>query len=189
MLGLMPPASAAGRPGPGRNAAAAARPAPSAGAPAPAPAAPPVSSGGGGGSGSGSGWVRPSGGGISSGYGYRVNPVSGQWKLHDGVDLAPGCSTPIYAAASGTVNYAGAYGGYGNYVRIAHGGGLSTAYGHIVNGGIKVRNGQSVVAGQLIALVGSTGNSTGCHLHFETRINGNSTDPVPFMAARGVGLG
>lgn len=100
----------------------------------------------------------------------------------------PGCSTPIYAASSGTVSYAGYYGGYGNYVRISHGGGVSTAYGHIVNGGIRVANGQSVVAGQLIALVGSTGNSTGCHLHFETRINGNSTDPVPFMSARGISL-
>ena len=73
-------------------------------------------------------------------------------------------------------------------VQVSHGGGVSTAYGHIVNGGIKVSRGQSVVAGQLIALVGSTGNSTGCHLHFETRINGGSTDPVPFMSARGVSL-
>nr|WP_254281027.1 M23 family metallopeptidase [Frigoribacterium sp. VKM Ac-2836] len=108
--------------------------------------------------------------------------------MHDGIDLAPGCNSPIYAATSGTVTFAGQASGYGNYVQVSHGGGVSTAYGHIVNGGIKVSRGQSVVAGQLIALVGSTGNSTGCHLHFETRVGGASTNPVPFMAARGVRL-
>jgi len=108
--------------------------------------------------------------------------------MHDGIDLAPGCNSPIYAATSGTVTFAGLTGGYGNYIQISHGGGVSTAYGHIVNGGIKVSRGQRVVAGQLIALVGSTGNSTGCHLHFETRVGGASTNPVPFMSARGVRL-
>ncbi len=166
-------------------AAAAAAARPSTPAPAPAP-----SGGGssGGGASTGSGWVRPSAGYMSSGYGMRVNPVTGVYRMHDGIDLAPGCNSPIYAATSGTVTFAGLTGGYGNYVQISHGGGVSTAYGHIVNGGIKVSRGQSVVAGQLIALVGSTGNSTGCHLHFETRVNGASTNPVPFMAARGVGL-
>jgi murein DD-endopeptidase MepM/ murein hydrolase activator NlpD len=166
-------------------AAAAAAARPSNPAPAPAP-----SGGGssGGGASTGSGWVRPSAGYMSSGYGMRVNPVTGVYRMHDGIDLAPGCGSPIYAATSGTVTFAGLTGGYGNYVQISHGGGVSTAYGHIVNGGIKVSRGQSVVAGQLIALVGSTGNSTGCHLHFETRVNGASTNPVPFMAARGVRL-
>ena len=166
-------------------AAAAAAARPSNPAPAPAP-----SGGGssGGGASTGSGWVRPSAGYMSSGYGMRVNPVTGVYRMHDGIDLAPGCNSPIYAATSGTVTFAGLTGGYGNYIQISHGGGVSTAYGHIVNGGIKVSRGQSVVAGQLIALVGSTGNSTGCHLHFETRVNGASTNPVPFMAARGVGL-
>jgi len=169
-----------------RAAAAAARPStPS--APAPAPSAGGGSSGGGGAS-SGSGWVRPSAGYMSSGYGMRVNPVTGVYRMHDGIDLAPGCNSPIYAATSGTVTFAGLTGGYGNYIQVSHGGGVSTAYGHIVNGGIKVSRGQSVVAGQLIALVGSTGNSTGCHLHFETRVGGASTNPVPFMAARGVRL-
>jgi len=166
-------------------AAAAARPStPS--APAPAPSA--GGSSGGGGASSGSGWVRPSAGYMSSGYGMRVNPVTGVYRMHDGIDLAPGCNSPIYAATSGTVTFAGLTGGYGNYIQVSHGGGVSTAYGHIVNGGIKVSRGQSVVAGQLIALVGSTGNSTGCHLHFETRVGGASTNPVPFMAARGVRL-
>ncbi|WP_396599153.1 peptidoglycan DD-metalloendopeptidase family protein [Frigoribacterium sp. R86507] len=167
-------------------AAAAARPStPS--APAPAPSTGGGSSGGGGAS-TGSGWVRPSAGYMSSGYGMRVNPVTGVYRMHDGIDLAPGCNSPIYAATSGTVTFAGQASGYGNYIQVSHGGGVSTAYGHIVNGGIKVSRGQSVVAGQLIALVGSTGNSTGCHLHFETRVGGASTNPVPFMSARGVRL-
>ena len=171
-------------------AAAAAAPRPS--APAPAPVAP--RPGGGGGAVApppapgGSGWVRPSAGVISSGYGYRIHPITGARKLHDGTDIAASCGTPIYAAASGTVTFAAYAGGYGNYVTISHGAGVSTGYGHILNGGFRVGRGQQVQAGQLIALVGSTGGSTGCHNHFEVRINGASTDPVPFMAARGIRL-
>jgi murein DD-endopeptidase MepM/ murein hydrolase activator NlpD len=141
------------------------------------------------GNGSSSGWVRPAGGHISSGYGYRINPVTGKYALHAGTDLAAGCNSPIYAARSGTVSYAGWYGGYGNFILINHGGGLSTGYGHIVDGGILVHVGQQVSAGQQIARVGSTGQSTGCHLHFETRPGGTAVDAVPFMAARGVRLG
>lgn len=140
------------------------------------------------GAGSGSGWVRPAGGWITSGYGVRVNPVSGVVRMHDGIDLGSGCSTAIVAASSGTVDYVGPYGGYGNYVRIDHGNGVKTAYGHIVNGGFRVSPGQQVAAGTLIALVGSTGNSTGCHLHFETHVGGGTVDPVSFMGARGVGF-
>ena len=142
--------------------------------------------GGGVGSGSGTGWVRPGGGYVISPYGYRIHPITGVGTMHDGLDLTSGCSTAIVAASAGTVEYAGWYGGYGNYVRINHGGGVATAYGHIVNGGFRVTPGQRVSAGQLIALVGSTGNSTGCHLHYEVHINGATTDPAPFMAARGV---
>jgi murein DD-endopeptidase MepM/ murein hydrolase activator NlpD len=141
------------------------------------------------GGGNGSGWARPAGGPISSGYGYRINPVTGEWALHAGTDLAAGCNSPIYAASSGTVSFASWNGGYGNFILINHGGGLSTGYGHIVNGGTLVSVGQSVSAGQQIARVGSTGNSTGCHLHFETRPGGVAVDAVPFMAARGVRLG
>lgn len=141
------------------------------------------------GSGNGSGWVRPAGGHISSGYGYRINPVTGKYALHAGTDLAAGCNSPIYAASSGTVSYASWNGGYGNFILINHGGGLSTGYGHIVDGGILVHVGQQVSAGQQIARVGSTGQSTGCHLHFETRPGGTAVDAVPFMAARGVRLG
>ncbi|MBF4605150.1 peptidoglycan DD-metalloendopeptidase family protein [Curtobacterium sp. VKM Ac-2884] len=143
-------------------------------------------SGGSAGSGGGQGWVRPASGYVISPYGYRVHPITGIVTKHDGTDLASGCSTPIVAASAGTIDYVGWYGGYGNYVRINHGNGVKTAYGHIVNGGFRVSPGQQVSAGQLIALVGSTGASTGCHSHVEVHINGATTDPVPFMSARGV---
>ncbi|WP_242089900.1 M23 family metallopeptidase [Curtobacterium sp. DN_7.5] len=142
----------------------------------------------GGGSPNASGWVRPAGGYQTSGFGMRVDPYTHAVALHAGVDLAPACYAPIYAAHDGTVVFAGNGGGYGNEVVLDNGGGISTAYGHIVDGGILVANGQHVSAGQQIAKIGSTGWSTGCHLHFETRINGAATDPVPFMAARGISV-
>ncbi|CAN5405009.1 hypothetical protein BH10ACT4_BH10ACT4_09170 [soil metagenome] len=139
---------------------------------------------------SSAGWARPAGGHISSPYGYRIDPYNGAYALHEGTDLAAGCGSPIYAAHSGTVVLAGPYGGYGNYIRIRNDGDGSyeTAYGHIVNGGILVRIGQSVQVGQNIARVGSTGMSTGCHLHFEIHHNGGTQDPVPFMRSMGVEL-
>jgi len=136
------------------------------------------------------GWARPAGGHISSPYGYRIDPYNGAYALHAGTDLAAGCGTPIYAAHSGTVVLAGPYGGYGNYIRIQNDGDGSyeTAYGHIVNGGILVGIGQTVQVGQNIARVGSTGMSTGCHLHFEIHHNGGTQDPVPFIRSMGVEL-
>ncbi len=134
------------------------------------------------------GWARPAAGHITSGYGYRVAPVSGVNPFHSGVDLGAGCNTSIHAAQSGTVVYAGYYGTYGNFVIIDHGEGISTAYAHIVSGGILVSYGQTVTVGQTIARVGSTGASTGCHLHFEVRIGSSRTNPVPFMAARGISI-
>ena len=157
-----------------------------------AAAHPPTSTrpaGNGGTSASPSGWVRPSGGHISSPYGWRVNPYSGVHALHGGTDLAAGCNAPIVAAHSGRVIYAGYNGGYGNFILLDNGDGISTGYGHIVTGGIYVSAGEQVSAGQQIASVGSTGNSTGCHLHFEVRPNGTAIDPAPFMAARGAPLG
>lgn len=142
----------------------------------------------GGGAPSAAGWVRPSGGHITSNFGIRVNPVDHVTRPHTGTDLGAGCNAPIFAAAAGTVIFAGYSGGYGNMIIINHGGGLTTGYGHIVNGGMLVRSGQAVGAGQQIAKVGSTGNSTGCHLHFETRPGGTAVDPVKFMSARGVQL-
>ncbi|HRN28196.1 MAG TPA: peptidoglycan DD-metalloendopeptidase family protein [Terrimesophilobacter sp.] len=132
------------------------------------------------------GWARPSGGNISSNFGPRA--CNGCSTFHLGVDLAPGCNAPIYAAAPGTVVYAGWFSGYGNHIKIDHGNGLTTSYSHIVNGGIGVSYGQHVAPGQNIARVGNTGQSFGCHLHFEVRINNSATDPVPFLRAKGVSI-
>ena len=94
--------------------------------------------------------------------------------MHEGIDIGVPCGTPIHAAASGTVIYSGWMDGYGNFVVIDHGNGLATAYGH--QSAIYVSGG-SVSQGQSIGAVGSTGNSTGCHLHFEVRVNGTPVDP------------
>jgi len=152
--------------------------------------------GGGGGSGGGgavvgSGWARPSSGVRTSGYGSRTVQCGTSYcssGYHYGVDLAAGCGAGIYAAASGTVVYSGENGGYGNYIKIDHGGGIGTGYGHIRPGGLFVGRGQWVNAGQLIASEGRTGNSFGCHLHFETYVYGSPVNPVPFMGARGVSV-
>ncbi|MDL9978240.1 M23 family metallopeptidase [Microbacterium sp. ASV49] len=138
-----------------------------------------------------SGWCRPTGGPETSGFGPRSVQCGNGYcatSYHYGVDLAPGCGYPIVAAASGTVVYAGDNGGYGNYVQIDHGGGIETGYGHIVNGGIQVRYGQRVSVGQVIAYVGNTGHSFGCHLHYEVHVNGRPVNPVPFMRDRGISV-
>lgn len=157
-----------------------------------AAAAAAASGGGGGGGGGGSvgsdGWVRPHGGYRSSGYGPRVRPCSTCSAFHYGVDLANGCGAAIYAAHAGTVDAAFYNGGYGNYIRIQHGGGVGTGYGHIRPGGFAVSAGQQVSAGQVIAYAGTTGASTGCHLHFEVYINGKTTNPIDFLAARGISV-
>ncbi len=152
------------------------------------------SGGGGGGSASGAGqvingWSNPLNGPITSNFGNRVHPVFGYVALHAGVDIGAPCGRQMFAASSGTVTYAGWNGGFGNFVRIDHGDGLTTSYAHIQQGGILVANGQFVNAGQLIALVGTTGNSSGCHLHLETRTFGNAFDPVPFLRSKGVSIG
>lgn len=135
------------------------------------------------------GWAKVAGGYISSPFGYRTHPIYHTVRLHAGVDLAPGCNAPIYAAHEGRVIYAGPNGTFGNYVKIDHGNGWTTGYAHIVNGGIRVHVGDNVSAGTRIASVGSTGASTGCHLHYEVRHHGVAQDPVPFMRDRGVRLG
>jgi len=135
------------------------------------------------------GWARPSSGYVSSSFGMRFHPIYKVWKLHSGTDLAgDGCGAPIYAAHSGTVVYAGPNGDLGNFIQIDHGDGTSSGYAHIMPGGIHVFIGQTVDPGQPIAQIGTTGGSTGCHLHFIIRINGQLTDPVPFMSARGITL-
>ncbi|MFD5224419.1 peptidoglycan DD-metalloendopeptidase family protein [Microbacterium sp. NPDC058342] len=141
--------------------------------------------GGGGGSGSGS-WRRPHGGFISSYYGWRPVTCSGGKcgsRLHGGLDFAAGCGAPIFAAASGRVDFAGYNGGFGNFIRIQHGGGIATGYAH--QSRFAVRYGQHVSAGQVIGYSGNTGNSLGCHLHFEVYINGGRTNPYSFLSARG----
>lgn len=118
---------------------------------------------------------------ISSNYGTRIHPITGVRKKHTGVDMAAPQGTDIHAAEGGIVIVAEWWSGYGNTVIIDHGGDVWTLYGHIRNGGIKVEKGQQVKKGEKIAEVGSTGNSTGPHLHFEVRINGNPVDPMPYL--------
>ncbi|MDQ1530181.1 MAG: hypothetical protein QOE37_286 [Microbacteriaceae bacterium] len=133
-------------------------------------------------------WVLPAIGDLRDRFGPRpVQPVAGVNLFHRGQDIGAHCGAPIRAASGGRVVQAGWFGTYGNWVRIAHGNGIETGYAHATT--ILVSVGQTVRAGQQIAVVGSTGASTGCHLHFETHINGTAVDPVPFMAARGVHLG
>ncbi|GAB2829894.1 hypothetical protein GCM10027022_21180 [Alpinimonas psychrophila] len=140
------------------------------------------------------GWTNPVPNAyISDTYGPRTNfyipGVGWTGSFHNATDLAAGCGSPVYAASSGTVTYAGGASGYGNLLVINHGGGVSSAYGHLQTGGFAVSTGQWVTVGQLVARVGATGLATGCHTHFEIRIGGGTTDPQPFMSDRGVWLG
>ena len=139
-----------------------------------------------------SGWAKPAWGRITSGYGARGSICSGGGcsnSFHYAVDLGTGCSAPIYAANSGVVRFAGWSGTYGNYVQIDHGGGVWTGYAHIRPGGTFVGAGQWVDSGENIASSGTTGASTGCHLHFEVYVGGSRINPIPFMADRGVYFG
>ncbi len=126
-------------------------------------------------------WPVP-GGRLTSGYGPRTHPIFGTQRFHHGIDISRGDGA-IVAAGDGTVVRAdyGWNGGYGNLIVIDHGDGLTTLYAHILAGGIHVSRGQQVAKGQEIALVGSTGYSTGPHLHFEVRVNGASTDPMSYL--------
>lgn len=137
-----------------------------------------------------SGWAKPAIGVITAGYGFRNDPAAGgAWRLHTGTDLAAGCNIPIYAAHTGTVVYAGWNGTLGNWILIDDGDGFSTGYGHIVNGGLLVRLGEKVGVGTNIARTGMTGGATGCHLHFEVRVNGVPVNAEPFMRSKGIVLG
>ena len=122
------------------------------------------------------GLIAPVPGAISSRYGMRRHPILGYRRMHSGVDFRGRTGTPVYAATDGTVNFSGRNGGYGNFVRIRHAGGLATGYAHLSR--IAVRNGQSVERGQVIGYVGSTGLSTGPHLHYEMYRNGQKIDPL-----------
>ena len=136
-----------------------------------------------------SGWTRPASGYASpDSFGPRVPPVPGASSQHAGVDIGAGCNAGIFAATAGTVTYAGYNGGYGYFIEINHGNGITSRYGHIVAGGLRVHNGQSVGPGMLIALVGTTGASSGCHLHFEIRLGGNAVNPVYYLRNQGVNI-
>lgn len=118
---------------------------------------------------------------LSSRFGYRVDPLRGGRAMHDGVDIPGPLGSPVRAADSGTVQFAGVAGGYGNMVEIAHPGGLATRYGHLLR--MLVRPGAHVEQGEVIALMGSTGRSTGSHLHFEVRAHGQAIDPLSVLGA------
>ncbi len=124
-------------------------------------------------------WPTPGNTNSSSAYGWRVHPIYGTQKFHKGEDIPAPSGAPIVAAASGTVVSAGWAQGYGNYTVIDHGNGVRTAYGH--QSAIGVQPGQQVQAGQQIGRVGSTGNSTGPHLHFEVYVNGETQNPMSYF--------
>lgn len=121
----------------------------------------------------------PTAGRVTSRFGSRLHPVLGYRRFHAGIDFGASYGTGIVAADSGKVIFSGWYGGYGNSVIIDHGGGLTTLYAHASR--LNVREGQTVSKGQSIAAVGSTGLSTGPHLHFEVRRNGSPIDPMGFL--------
>ena len=123
--------------------------------------------------------IWPISGEVTSGFGWRNPPLEGGSELHQGMDIANSMGTPVVATADGEVVQSGASGGYGNVVQIDHGDGISTIYGH--NSRIIVNVGQSVRKGQVISYVGSTGISTGPHVHYEVRVNGTAVDPISFL--------
>lgn len=124
-------------------------------------------------------YIKPVSGRISSPYGYRTHPIFRRRKFHTGVDIAGRNRSPIRASNSGKVIYSGWYGGYGRVVIIDHGKSMSTLYAHMSS--IKVSKGQKVTKGQTVGYEGSTGYSTGPHLHFEVRKNGKHTNPMSYI--------
>jgi len=116
---------------------------------------------------------------ISSGFGVRRDPFTGRAAMHSGLDFKAGYGSPIYAAAKGTVSFVGRKSGYGNCVEISHGNGLVTRYGHM--SAFRAKVGQEVAPGDIIGAIGSSGRSTGPHLHFEVRVNDRAVNPRPFL--------
>jgi murein DD-endopeptidase MepM/ murein hydrolase activator NlpD len=122
---------------------------------------------------------------ITSGFGGRNHPILGITKMHTGVDWGSGMGTPVFAAGNGTIEKAGWEGGYGKYIRIRHANGYETAYGHMSAFARNMEPGTKVRQGQVIGYVGSTGLSTGAHLHYEILINGRFVDPMKVKLPRG----
>ena len=123
--------------------------------------------------------IWPTQGWVTSGFGYRIYPFTGEKKMHDGIDIANAIGTPIIAPADGIVTYVGTEGTYGKLLLINHGYGLVTCYGHCSK--IFVKPGQKVKRGEQIATVGNTGISTGPHLHYEVRVNEVPVDPKNYL--------
>src|SRR5450759_3425896 len=126
---------------------------------------------------------------LTSGYGMRFHAIDHQWKLHTGQDLVSQPSAgPVVAATSGKVLSAGALAGYGNAVGLQHASGVRTLYGHLASIDTKIAPGAAVATGQVLGIEGSTGASTGNHLHFEVIVGAKPIDPVPFMLNHGAPL-
>lgn len=125
---------------------------------------------------------------VSSGFGMRRHPILGYSKMHKGVDFSASTGTPILAAGAGTIIYMGIKGGYGNYVQIKHNNDYSTAYGHASRFNKKFRTGAKVKQGDVVAYVGTTGRSTGPHLHFELLYKGSQVNPAKVKATSGIKL-
>jgi murein DD-endopeptidase MepM/ murein hydrolase activator NlpD len=123
---------------------------------------------------------------LTSDFGNRHHPILGGVRMHEGVDLAVPNGTPIYAPADGLVEMAQRYGGYGNFIKIMHGGDMETRYGHLSAYNVTV--GQYVHKGDVIGYVGSTGRATGPHLHYEVRIDGHAVNPMPYLSLGQVAL-
>jgi murein DD-endopeptidase MepM/ murein hydrolase activator NlpD len=121
----------------------------------------------------------PTNGWITDYYGQRINPVSRKKRMHEGLDIGATYGTPIFAPADGIITFSGRKAGFGNFVKIDHGYGIETIYAH--NQRLHVKKGQKIKRGKLIARVGSTGYSTGPHLHYEVRVNGIAVDPFYFV--------
>ena len=117
----------------------------------------------------------------SSGFGVRFDPFTRRPAFHSGLDFAGGFMTPVMSTGPGVVSFTGVRAGYGNTIEIDHGGGLKTRYAHLA--GIAVRAGQRVAVGQRIGAMGSTGRSTGPHLHYEVWVNGRPQNPDRFVKA------
>lgn len=126
--------------------------------------------------------VAPVMGVLTSGFGYRIHPIDGQWKRHDGIDIMANEGTPILAFASGVVDFVGESPAYGLYLQLKHSNGVSSFYAHCSE--ICVKKGQKVGVGEVIAKVGVTGNTTGAHLHFEIKKNGERVDPALYVQTK-----
>lgn len=134
-------------------------------------------------------FMRPVAGAIGSGFGTRKDPITGRGRMHTGLDFRASTGTPIHASAAGQVIFSGSRGANywaGNHVIIDHGGGYQTLYAH--QSRVKARVGSRVQQGEVIGYVGSTGRSTGAHLHFEIHINGRAVDPAPYLSGAGVAI-